>query len=54
MKTQNNKLGLVKKDVLELNNVSLKQVNGGWSTRFPNFTDIFNYSKDTFCNSDQK
>ncbi|WAC01023.1 class I lanthipeptide [Lacinutrix neustonica] len=57
MKKQNtkNQLSLEKKDVVELNHISLNEIKGGTTvTSFPNLTTIINFSKDTLCTSDNQ
>lgn len=54
MKTQDTKLRLAKRDVIELNSEALKDIKGGWTTTVSNITTIINFSKDTLCTSDVK
>ncbi|WP_044401206.1 hypothetical protein [Lacinutrix sp. Hel_I_90] len=57
MKTQSTKqqLNLVKNNIIELNNTSLNNIRGGWTTSLlSNVSTITNFSKDTLCTSDNQ
>ena len=58
MKTQQSKpLEYNKKSIVELNTANLSKIYGGTNgttTALTKLTDIINYSKNTFCNSDAK
>ena len=57
MKIQKHNLSFIKKNIIELNAHCLSKVIGGTGTggispSISKITDILNYSKNTFCNSD--